>query len=216
MFSNNEEDNGFSVSSKNLTSEEVQRAVLRYKELKDAEAQLRSLVGSDQGRQRALEELATLEAKSSTEELTDVEKDIVLNLREVIRSGVPAPTHVYLESLLLKRVGPEKYKKIQLKRENHAQELDFLERSNAELQRQVDLISKLENVPVETDIGPTFSVDAFQNDRSGVTIKREPGSYLVEVDRKGKVTAAFRVTPKTLPDDMRPTRWQRIKAFFKR
>jgi len=125
-------------STKQLTDEDVKRAVLRFQELKTAQSELDALVEPwNEGAQKVLEELASLQARmdEGKEPLTDLEMNYLGNLRDALKVGDHPPEYVGVQDLLLKKVGPEKFKRIQMRKAEHEAERDLLRQTNDELQQ---------------------------------------------------------------------------------
>jgi len=198
-------------STKQLTDEDVKRAVLRFQELKTAQSELDALVEPwNEGAQKVLEELASLQARmdEGKEPLTDLEMNYLGNLRDALKVGDHPPEYVGVQDLLLKKVGPEKFKRIQMRKAEHEAERDLLRQTNDELQRQVELMIKANETPIP--IGAGGDVVVYNTD--SIPRTTAPGTYVVEVGAKGRVTAAHLITPKEAKPKL--TFWERVVKTF--
>jgi len=187
------------VPQRELSEEEVTQLTNSYRQMKEAEAVL-AMSHLDTGpgrRQQILETIIDLEKKPAAE-LTATEAEHLRNLRRIVSANFKeVPTFVFVEDLLLKKLGPERFKAWKSKKASHQEELESLVKVNDELQRQVELLQRTSPSVSVPNSPVSFDVNSFGTDpRTGIVVQRQAGTYVVEVDERGVVTSAFLVTPK--------------------
>jgi hypothetical protein len=195
-------------------SEMAPNQELTLDELIDQMAKLKlaekAVSGLTEYQRQALERIAELQAKRANgEELTSPETIQLELLTETARTGEPPASIVKTNDLLLKRIGPEAFKRVQKRRAQLEADTAALKASNDEMQRQLELISKTENMPVPNQ--PLFNGNSL---RSRVST---PGTYVVEVAEGGVVTEAYAITPKQVAAmTAKPSLWARFINLFRK
>jgi len=169
-------------------------------------------------------QIAVLESRGPVEKLSDIDQQYLVNLKTTLIEGGNVPEHVYVENLLRQKLGP-RYQEFVRRRGDHRKQLEELKRVNAELQKQVELVSAVRGgtfgAPANaepilvTRTDETGFKDVIPNPMRKIlqtldaTSRIEPGTYIVDVDANHRVTS-FKVTPKM------PTLsfWTRIRRWF--
>jgi hypothetical protein len=194
---------GSTVTELKTESEEMtlDELIAEMAKLKLAESRVHKL---NDYQRKALERIAELQSKQATEELTSPEIAQLALLKDTVRTGEPPPSFVHINDLLLERVGPEAFKRIQKRKSELEAERKALKDLNDEMQRQVELLQK----PVSTPIGPMLNTSNL----SGVST---PGTYVVEIGERGVVNSAHLITPKEV-SAMKPNLWTRFARLFRK
>lgn len=168
----------------------------------------KAVSGLTEYQRQALERIAELKSRVDSGETLSSPEQIQLELlTETARTGEPPPSIVKTNDLLLKRIGPEAFKRVQKRREQMEADTAALKASNDELQRQLELVTRDAPTPNQ----PLFNGNSL---RTRVSVA---GTYVVEVAEGGVVTEAHLITPKQVEAmTAKPSLWTRFTNLFRK
>lgn len=160
------------------TASDIQDAIASL----DAAVQIEMVTRGDPRRLDWLTALAGLEAQvANGKPLSDFDVEYKKSLMEALTEGKKTE-QVYVQEMLLKKVGPEKYRRISRRFVDHQKELEVLEKINKELNAEIEQRERLRGPPIKGPMVVNQNID--------------PGMWLIEVDRPGHIASSFRVTAK--------------------